>query len=272
MGEVVQLRRAAPLGDLRTAAPYAAAIILVGAAALAASLMEHLAGPVPNLSLVFVLPVLMVALRYGWRPALLAATAAVLAFDVFFVEPRYSLTVASPADVWAISLLLTVAAMSSSVGAQARRQRLSAQAAAAHAQALRRLADSVIRGDPTKTVLQVGAETLSALCGSSAVVVRSQGGELNVVGATIGAQLSAVDMEAAAWALAEGRVVRAQEFPFDGSTFDMWPVDERFGESLLLAVANESGDAGRVAERTDEVRLVAAYLAAAARAAPALIA
>ena len=87
---------------------YAASMVAVALATLAAVIVDQ-AVPVPNLSLVFVLPVVLAAVGFGFGPALAAAVAGVVAYNFFLIEPRYTFRVADPANVWALVLLLTTA-------------------------------------------------------------------------------------------------------------------------------------------------------------------
>src|SRR5258708_15774890 len=80
---------------LHPAAAYALSLAMVAATTLAAILVDR-AQTVPNLSLIFVLPVVIAAVSFGWGPSLVAAVAAVLAFNFFLIAPRYSLAVAEP--------------------------------------------------------------------------------------------------------------------------------------------------------------------------------
>src|SRR5205807_2224646 len=99
---------------------------------------------VPNLSLVFVLPVIVAAVSFGWGPALAAAVAGVLAFNFFLIAPRYSLDVADAANLWALALLLIAAAIVSAVAAQSRRRAVEAWTAADQATALQALARNLV--------------------------------------------------------------------------------------------------------------------------------
>jgi len=246
---------------------YGAALAMVAVAALAGFLVEHLA-PASDLALLFVLPVLLGGLSFGWGPALAAAVAGALAFDVLFTEPKGSLTMASPADVWALSLLLVVAAIASTAAADSRRRRLEAETAAARAQALQRLANLVIEGAPVRSILDRAAETLSQICGAAAIVLFEEGEGLQVAAGAGGAALSAFDGEAARWTLEHRRATRAQAFPFDAAEYDLWPIARRFGRGLVLGVRNPSGDGKLREEREPHVQLVGAYLAAALAQAP----
>src|SRR6185369_17026550 len=132
---------------------YVSSLVLVAAATVAAFVVDQLV-QTPNLSLVFVLPVIIAALSFGWGPALVSALIGVAVFDFLFVEPRMSFQVANPTDLWALALLLLVAAIASTVGAQSRRRAVEARRAATQAEALRALAHAIIRAEPTADVVQ----------------------------------------------------------------------------------------------------------------------
>src|SRR5450432_1744971 len=59
---------------------YVLSLILVAAATLVAFVVDHIV-PAASLSLVFVLPVIVAALNFGWGPALLSAVLSVAVVD-----------------------------------------------------------------------------------------------------------------------------------------------------------------------------------------------
>ena len=63
---------------------------------------------IPNLSLVFVVPVIIAGVSLGLGPSLCSAILGALAFNFFLTEPRYTLAVDDPANIWAIGLLFVV--------------------------------------------------------------------------------------------------------------------------------------------------------------------
>jgi len=247
------------LAGTSAVAGYALSLALVAAAAIAAFVVDHLV-ETPNLSLVFVLPVIIAALSFGWGPALAAALLGVAAFDFLFVEPRMSFRVASPTDLWALGLLLLVAAIASTVGAQSRRRAVEARRAAEQAEALRALAHSVIKADPGSDVVHVAANSLGRIFDAPAVILAERAGKLWIAAASRGSNLSAADEEAAQWALAKSQPTRADAYPFDQAEFDFWPVPTR---RLVLGVKFPARADGRPEAPDRLVDLVAGYLAAA---------
>jgi two-component system, OmpR family, sensor histidine kinase KdpD len=81
---------------------------------------------VPNASSVFLLAVVVAAIRFGTTTAIAAAFAAFLVYDAFFIEPRLTLRVADPGEWLNLVLLLVVGIV---VGRLAAGQRDRAEAA-----------------------------------------------------------------------------------------------------------------------------------------------
>jgi two-component system sensor histidine kinase KdpD len=73
----------------------------------------------PNISLIFVIPVLAAAVRHGLYASLWAAALSVLAYDYFFLPPLYHFSIAEPADVVALFFLLLTALVASALAARA---------------------------------------------------------------------------------------------------------------------------------------------------------
>ncbi|MGH6908991.1 MAG: DUF4118 domain-containing protein [Phenylobacterium sp.] len=237
-------------------------LALVAAAAIAAFVVDNLV-QTPNLSLVFVLPVIVAALSFGWGPALTCALLGVAIFDFLFVEPRMSFQVANPTDLWALALLLLVAAIASTVGAQSRRRAVAARRAAEQAEALRALAHAIIKPDPAGDVFHVAARSLGRIFEAPAVILAEKAGKLWPAAASGGSTLSDADQEAAQWALAKNQPTRAEAYPFDQAGFDFWPVATPANHRLVLGVKFTGRSEGRPEAPDRLVELVAGYLAVA---------
>lgn len=252
----------APPSRLSPLAGYGLSVVLVAAATLIAFLVDRIV-PSPNLSLVFVLPVIVAALSFGWGPALISAMLSVAVFDFLFVEPRLSFRVASPTDLWALALLLIVAAIASTVAAQSRGRAVAASRAARQAEALHELAYAVIKAEPPAALIKTAATVLGRIFDAPAVVLTEQSAKLRPAAASGGAMLSTADQEAADWALANDKPTRAETYPFDQAAFDFWPVQTPANRRLVLGVKLVNIPGGRPRDPDRQVELVAAYLSAA---------
>lgn len=93
---------------------YLGAIAMTAAATVLAVAVDSKVS-IPNLSLVFVIPVTVAGVGLGLGPSLCSAILGTLAFNFFLTEPRYSLTVDDPSNIWAIGLLFVVGLVASGV-------------------------------------------------------------------------------------------------------------------------------------------------------------
>src|SRR5512135_2412028 len=201
----------ARIRDPRPAAPpllpliaqYGLALVFVALATGLAFLVQHLISA-PNVTLIYVLPVIISATLFGWGPSLLAVAVGVIAFDYFFTEPYYSLTMTKPSEIWAAVLLFVIASIVASVAAQSRRRAMEAHEAAERAQALQALAHTVIEGRSRSQILQAVATAGSA-------------------------QITEAEREAARGALSSHEHTRGDTYPYVGACFDFWPISTPAG-------------------------------------------
>jgi K+-sensing histidine kinase KdpD len=252
---------AAP-AKLGPAAQFGITLLLVAVATLLAFVVDHLIAA-PNLTLIFVLPVIVAATFFGWGPALLAAVAGVLAFDFFFTQPYFSLRIASSSDLWAAALLLVIAAIVSTVAAESRRQAGEARRAAERASALQALAHAVIEARPSSQVVAAAANALHLIFKAPAVVFAERSDSLSPDAVAGGPELTQAVSDAANGAMANQVHTRGETYPYDQSPFDFWPVATPGGVRLLLGVDFSRAEEDRPRSPEQLVDVVAGYLAAA---------
>jgi two-component system, OmpR family, sensor histidine kinase KdpD len=108
--------------------PYAAATAIVAACTLVCSAMFGLFDD-SNLIMVYLLGVAVVSSRYGRGPSAVAACLAVACFDLFFVPPHFTLTVADTQYLVTFVVMLVVALLISSLAVRARTEAAAAQQA-----------------------------------------------------------------------------------------------------------------------------------------------
>ena len=249
-------------GSPPVVARYGASLLFVAVATGFGFAVEPLVGA-PNLTLIFVLPVIAAATAFGWGPSLFATVLSVLAFDFFFTEPRYSLVIASAADIWAAALLLVIATIVSAVAAESRRREQAARQAADQALALQALAHVVIQSEPRPEILSAAATALTRIFGAPSVVLMPWAGELQSVASAGGATLTDADDEAAKGALETRLHTRAEDYPYNKSAFDFWPVETRTGRGCVIGVGFIASGRPRPAAPDRFIEIVGAYLAAA---------
>jgi two-component system sensor histidine kinase KdpD len=119
----VKTASTAPLLDLRA---YVLATAYV-AIALGVGVVLDQVLDVRNLALVFLMAVLTSAVLHGLRPALYTCIISALAFNFFFLPPRYTLTISDPESVLALFFFLGVAIIASNLTATVQRQAAAAR-------------------------------------------------------------------------------------------------------------------------------------------------
>ncbi|HEY2890299.1 MAG TPA: DUF4118 domain-containing protein, partial [Dongiaceae bacterium] len=80
-----------------------------------------------NISLVFLTAVLVSAVAYGLWPSLFASLVALLAYNVFFLQPLYTVTITDPENVVAMFFFVIVAVIVSNLTSRVRSQAIAAR-------------------------------------------------------------------------------------------------------------------------------------------------
>ena len=248
---------------------YALAVLLTAAGTVLAYICQASGIQSQTLTLAYVVPVAVAAAYVGWGPAILAVVASVATFDFLFTVPYYTLNVASRSDIAAMALLAIVAAVVSTVAAEARRRALDALAEADRAEALRQLAHATIHGEADAALFRIAAETLARIFKAPAVIYADEAGVVQTIASAGGARPSPPDREAAQWAISHDTHVQGETFPFDQAEFDIWPVVAAAGRRLAFGVSFKDAPHDRPDEPARLIELVAGYLTAALTRGPA---
>jgi K+-sensing histidine kinase KdpD len=247
-----------PSGPLAsTAARYFAAVAMTAVATIIAIGVD-MKVTIPNLSLVFVVPVIIAGVSLGLGPSLCAAVLGALAFNFFLTEPRYSLAVDDPANIWAIGLLFIVGVIASAVAFTSHRRAAEASRLRRQQTMLERYTRELVGAENAKAAVSTTSRALAALfqvpavvmlVDESGVVFRQQVGELE-------AQES--DLEAARSALTTGAVARSRVYPNLASRFDFWPLETSYGQKAAVGLAFDPEE--RPARPDDLINVVVRFL------------
>jgi two-component system, OmpR family, sensor histidine kinase KdpD len=96
-------------------------LLMVGATSLALAVVARYT-PFELHSTLYLIPVIIAAVRWGIRPAVVAALASVAVFDFFFLPPFYSFSIAEPSEVVDLAMFLVVALVTGNLAAALRRE------------------------------------------------------------------------------------------------------------------------------------------------------
>jgi two-component system sensor histidine kinase KdpD len=214
---------------------YGVAVLLVAAATLLAFVVRQVIGA-PNLTLIYVLPVVVAATAFGWGPAAVTAVAGALCFDFFFTAPYFSLRIYSASDIWAAALLLATAAIVTTISAEARRRTVEARRAADRAEALQALAHVVVEQRRPSEVIEAAAAALHRIFRAPVVIFRDEAGAPQQVATAGRPEITLLDLEAARGAMATRLHTRAETYPYDQAEFEFWPAATPSGRSFAMGV------------------------------------
>lgn len=192
---------------------------------------------IPNVSLVFVLPVIICGLVFGLGSSLLSAVLGALSYNFFLTEPRYSLAVDDPANVWAIVLLFLVGLIVSSIAHTSRRRASDAARLRRQAAVLHGYSRDILKSTDVDSALVLTAQALFSLFQTPAVAMLIDDGKVVATKTVGGLEPLAADVEAAQLSLEHGSVTHAGVYPAEASRFDFWPVPSGAGTSAVIGVA-----------------------------------
>jgi len=147
-----------------------------------------------DLSLIFIVAVVLVAARTRMTAAVIAAVSCFFAYNFFFIEPRFTLMIGARQGAITVVLFLVAALVAGRLASKLRMQVLALRAANAHATALQTLGRSLSTAGDVEQVLQAGRDALRRAFDADAVL---QAGEHTLHTHA----LDAKDRAAADWAM-----------------------------------------------------------------------
>jgi len=192
---------------------------------------------IPNLSLIYVVPVIVAGVVFGLGPSLFSAVLGALAYNFFLTEPRYSLMVDDPANIWAIGLLFVVGLIVSGVAYTSRRRGTNAALLKSQATVLQGYSRDIVAANNTNAIVSITSRALAELFQVPAVVMLVTDGEVISVDRAGGMEPQEAEFNAARSSLDMGTVSRAGIYPALESRFDFWPVSSAAGQSAVIGLA-----------------------------------
>lgn len=123
-----------------------------------------------ELSLIFIVAVVVVAARTRMTAAVIASVLCFLAYNFFFIEPRYTLLIGARQGVATVVLFLAAALVAGRLASKLRMQVLALRAANAHATALQTLGRRLASAADVGQVVRAGRDALKRSLGVEAFV------------------------------------------------------------------------------------------------------
>jgi K+-sensing histidine kinase KdpD len=215
---------------------YLAALVMTALATVIAIGIER-GVTIPNLSLIFVIPVIVAAVTFGLGSSLFSAVLGALAYNFFLTEPRYTLNVDDAADIWAIALLFVVGCIASAVASTARHRADDVALLQRQNKALHLYGREALAADNTRAIISNAASALEGLFQVPVVVMIMSEAGADFIEKRGKFELLEVELEAARSILTTDKVLPGRVYPFDTSRFDFWPVATSTGQQAVIGLA-----------------------------------
>ncbi|MER9972049.1 sensor histidine kinase KdpD, partial [Mesorhizobium sp. M0060] len=198
------VRTAAEQGQFQIWPYLLATAYVVGSLAFGAVLDQFL--DVRNLAIVFLVAVLISAVTGGLWPALYACFISALAFNFFFLEPRYTLTIRDPESIVALAIFLVVAVIASNLTARVQRQAVAARSRARATEDLYLFSKKLAGTGTLDDVLWATAFQIASMLKLRVVLLLPENGTITVkAGYPPDDTLAEADIAAARWAWEHNR-------------------------------------------------------------------
>jgi two-component system sensor histidine kinase KdpD len=230
-------------GALPRPAAYLFAAGSVALAGFAASALMH-ALPIPDPGMIFLVAVLVTAVRAGLWPSIAASVLAVLVYDFFFVAPYWTLTIGQPQDVLAIASFLLVAVLTSHLTARANAQAEASRRREARTAALYAFAREVAEAESADSLLSAIVAHVANAFRAQAALLLPEGDQLRVRAThPPDVALAAAERATARWAFEHAELAGHGTDTLPGSEWLHVPLATARGTVGVLALHSDRPEA-----------------------------
>lgn len=211
-----------------------------------------------NVGLLYLLPVMVGATRYGVRTGVVTGLVSSLAYNFFFIPPTHTFTIQDPQNIITVLVLLGVAVVSSQLAARVREQALLAQQSAAQNSALAGFSRLLTGISQREELGQVLCAEIGRLFAANTVLLLPEGKGLAVKAANPPEdKLDMLEDAAARWAFDN---IRSAGRGSDTLTASEWLFQPIAAGGKALGVLGLARSDARSAVRSDELPLLLSLL------------
>lgn len=193
--------RPAPVGSWFE---YLISLTLVAAASGFSFLVRPYLSPT-NMVMVYLLAVVLAAVRFGRKPAMLTAGLGVLAFDFFFIMPRWSFTVADTEYLFTFLGLFVVGVVISSLVAQAKERAEALRERELQTESLYYLSRDLAAAIDMESILAAVVKQVSETMQAELAVLVMEEEQMRIAASSKGLALEEKELAVADWALRNRR-------------------------------------------------------------------
>ena len=202
--------------------------------ALATPLLQYL--DAANIVMLFLLAVVLVAVRFGRRPALASAVLNVLAFDFFFVQPRFSFAVHDVQYLLTFAVMMVVGLVVGQLTASLRYQARVARYREGRARSLFEMARELGKALVLEQVAEIGDRAIESAFRARACVLLPDANERLVLASDGVGETPTVDFGLAQWAFDHAEAAGSGTDTLPGSAMLYVPLNAPMRTRGVIAV------------------------------------
>jgi two-component system sensor histidine kinase KdpD len=216
---------------------FAGATGAVGLATLASAALFGRTN-LSNVTVGYVLCIVLVSLFYGYGPALLAAVLSALLLDLGFTEPYWHLTISNPREATTVVVMFVAGVIIASLTKRVREQAKMAEQREVATALLYAMSRDLVDAVGAEATLRVAIRHLSEAFGTPVALLLpdSSGALANTASSPSSFQLSAVDRQVADWAWRQERAAGWGAEMFPGADSRFLPLRGSRGKVGLLGI------------------------------------
>ncbi|TBV06551.1 integral membrane sensor signal transduction histidine kinase [Pseudomonas dryadis] len=238
-------------------APFADYLLAIAAAVVGALLALGISRwlDLPNISLIFLAAVLLVAVRSSTGPALLCALLSFAAYGFYFLPPTWSVMIRREQDILTLVFFMLMALLTGNLAARQRRQYRDLQQAQTHTQQLLLFAERLSNARDHGDLLHAMARQLDIPAAQLCLLSRDEKGHWQTLDGSP-TDLSELERISAEHAWRNGQPRGYDSHSLARPHWWWWPLLEIDQPLALLGVRTGQGDAPPI----DQRRLISALL------------
>lgn len=192
--------------------------------------------------MIYLVPVIATATIFGLRPALAASLAAAMAYNFFFLQPTYTLTIQSPENVVTFLVLAGVGVVASQLAGRLRLEATVGARTASENAAIAAFGQRLASVSTEQDTARATCEEVAALLGVATLVLGVGEGRVRLISAVpADPQLSPIDQAAAEYALSRGEVTGRESATLNAADWQFHPLKTSLGVLGVLGICSPSG-------------------------------
>ncbi|MDA8418429.1 MAG: sensor histidine kinase KdpD [Desulfobacteraceae bacterium] len=218
---------------------HLSALAMVSGATLICELVRMLLSP-PNMVMIYLLAVVLAAVRLGRSAAILAACLGVLAFDFFFVPPLLTFAVADTEYLVTFASFLVVAVVISTLVATGRERADILRAREVQTASLYYLSRDLAVAADTVAIMKAVIRNIKESVNADLAVFLSEGEQLEVMAADDGVHLDVKEQAVADWAFRNRQAAGRGTATLSSAEFLYLPMQTSVNTLGVLAIKLEN--------------------------------